>query len=77
MLDADGDERISFEEFDANLNPEQRTLIEAKLNEDGVMRSLYVPPEKWNDTRTLAEPNGSRRSCWMQQSGNALRQMRF
>ena len=53
----------------------QRTLIEAKLNEDGVMRSLYVPPEKWNDTRTLAELQWEQKVMLdAQQSGNALRQ---
>ena len=50
-------------------------MIEKKLNAEGVMNSLYVPPEKWADTQTQAE---LQREQWIQfqaqQGGNKLRQ---
>merc|ERR1719352_1222166 len=45
---------VTYEELDARLSPELRASIEARLNKDGVMESLYVPPEKWVD-ETSAE----------------------
>lgn len=74
-LDADGDMHITFEEFEAGLGPEQRARIEAKLNADGVMASLYVPPEKWEEARTAAE---RQREEWLQfqarREGNGVKQ---
>ncbi len=48
-LDVNGDQVITFEEFEANITTEQREKIEAKLNEEGVFENLYVEPEKWSD----------------------------
>ena len=57
------------------LPPGARATIEARLNEDGVMESLYVPPEKWEDTKSAEE---LRKDQWIEfearRSGNALRQ---
>ena len=37
---------ITYDELEARLPPGPRASIEARLNQDGVMESLYVPPEK-------------------------------
>mmetsp|Transcript_44364 Transcript_44364/g.78327 ORF Transcript_44364/g.78327 Transcript_44364/m.78327 type:complete len:204 (-) Transcript_44364:414-1025(-) len=72
---ANGDERITFEEFEKNLSAGQRAAIEAKLNEEGVMRSLYVPPEKWADVDSQAESQWEQKVKFQaQQSGNQVRQ---
>ena len=68
-------ERITFAEFEASLTPEQRTKIEAKLNEDGVMRSLYVPPEKWVDRKSDKDSRWERKVQYeAQRDGNKQRQ---
>eukprot|EP00746_Dinoflagellata_sp_MGD_P079064 gnl/MRDRNA2_/MRDRNA2_315882_c0_seq1.p1 gnl/MRDRNA2_/MRDRNA2_315882_c0~~gnl/MRDRNA2_/MRDRNA2_315882_c0_seq1.p1 ORF type:complete len:225 (+),score=43.49 gnl/MRDRNA2_/MRDRNA2_315882_c0_seq1:128-802(+) len=67
--------RLTFEEFDTNLPPGVRSAIEEKLNDEGVMDSLYVPPELWEDDRTASEVQWDLRMQYeAQRSGNALRQ---
>lgn len=74
-LDANGDKRITYEEFEANLSDEQRKAIESKLNEKGVMNSLYVPPEKWEDTKTAEESRWEQKVKFQAQlHGNQVRQ---
>lgn len=44
-LDANDDQKVSFEEFDSGLEPGLREWIEARLNKDGLLNSLYLRPE--------------------------------
>ena len=62
--------------IDSPTLPDERVRkIEAKLNEEGVMRSLYVPPEKWSETRSAEELRWERKvQLQAQREGNALRQ---
>jgi hypothetical protein len=96
-LDGNGDNRITFEEFEANLGADERRLspalpstlqtgshrhyriphrkIEARLNEEGTMRSMYVPPEKWVETRSAEEMRWEAKVRQeAQRDGNRLRQ---
>ena len=74
-LGADDGSSITYEALEERLPPGARATIEARLNEDGVMESLYVPPEKWEDTKSAEE---LRKDQWIEfearRSGNALRQ---
>jgi len=54
-LDADGDGLITFQEFQDALPASTRQAIEDRTNAEGVMESLYLPPEDWTDTQTAAE----------------------
>uniref|UniRef100_A0A7S3FLN0 EF-hand domain-containing protein n=1 Tax=Haptolina ericina TaxID=156174 RepID=A0A7S3FLN0_9EUKA len=74
-LDGNGDNRITFEEFEANLGADERRKIEARLNEEGTMRSMYVPPEKWVETRSAEEMRWEAKVRQeAQRDGNRLRQ---
>ena len=74
-LDADGDGLVTFEEFDAALPDSTRTAIEQRINEDGVLDSLYLPPEQWSEERSKAEIQWEQMvQMQAQRSGNALRQ---
>ena len=45
-LGADDDGVVTYELLEARLPPGPRAAVVARLNQDGVMDSLYVPPEK-------------------------------
>ena len=45
-LGADDDGVVTYELLEARLPPGPRASVVARLNQDGVMDSLYVPPEK-------------------------------
>lgn len=45
-LGADDDGAVTYELLEARLPPGPRASVVARLNQDGVMDSLYVPPEK-------------------------------
>jgi hypothetical protein len=70
----DGCDRVSFEEFD-KMVPELREAFGARMTPEGVLPSLYAPPEEWVETRTTEELNWERKvQRQAQQSGNQLRQ---
>ena len=73
--DEDGDGRISFAEFDSRLPASTRQAIEARLNKEGMLNSLYIPPEQWTEDRTRQELNWERKvQMQAQREGNQLRQ---
>ena len=37
---------VTYDQLETRLPPGPRALVVARLNQDGVMESLYVPPEK-------------------------------
>lgn len=43
---------LTFEAFDARLPEEARARLISRLTEEGVLPSLYTPPETWIDTKT-------------------------
>ena len=74
-LDKNGDGRVTFEEFDELVPFETRVRIEEALTEEGVMRSLYVPPEEWDDTVTAEALKWEQKvQMEAQRGGNQLRQ---
>ena len=59
----------------ARLPASVRARIEAKLTDDGVLGSLYVPPEQWRETQSAAALRWEQRvQLEAQRSGNQLRQ---
>ena len=74
-LDADGSGGVTYAEFEDGLPPSLRATIESRLNEEGVMESLYVPPEQWSEDETAKEVAWERKVQWQaQREGNALKQ---
>ena len=67
--------KVTYDDFDARLPSSTREVFEAKLTEDGVLPSLYLPPENWIDTKTAAELRWEQKvKMQAQRSGNAMRQ---
>jgi Ca2+-binding EF-hand superfamily protein len=74
-LDIDGDGMVTFEEFNAALPSSTRAAIVARINEYGVLPSLYLPPEQWSETRSQAELQWEQKVQFQAlRSGNKLRQ---
>ena len=69
------DATITFADFEERLPAGPRAEIEARLTVDGVLPSLYAPPERWTETRSAAEPRWEQMvKMQAQRSGNQLRQ---
>ena len=76
-MDADGDARLSYEELvqGCAAGVEGCDVIERALGEDGVLDSLYVPPEEWDETGSAEEVRWEQKVRFQaQRSGNAVRQ---
>ena len=74
-LDIDGNGMVTFEEFNAALPSSTRAAIVARINEDGVLPSLYLPPEQWSETRSQEELQWEQKVQFQAlRSGNKLRQ---
>ena len=75
LLDANGDGLVTFAEFDAELPSSTRQAIERRLNSDGVLDSLYVPPEQWSEDRSKAELQWEQKvQMQARREGSGLRQ---
>ena len=58
VLGAEDEDGVTYEDLEARLPPGPRASIEARLNKDGVMESLYVPPEKvWQPSLPIPRPS--------------------
>jgi hypothetical protein len=63
------------DDFEARLPPSARKALESKLTEEGVLPSLYVPPERWSETRSADELRWEQKvQAEARRGGNQLRQ---
>ena len=74
-LDADSDGRLTLSELEMGLPAELRTAIDAQLNKDGKLDSLYLPPEEWQESASLEELRWEQKvQMQAQKNGNGLKQ---
>lgn len=74
-LDSDQQGGLTFAQFDAGLDEPTKATILSRLNEKGVLDSLYVPPEQWTEERSKAELKWEQMvQMQAQRSGNRVRQ---
>ena len=75
QLDVDGDGLVTFEEFETALPDSIRFAIDERLNDEGRLDSLYLPPEQWREEQSQKEIEWEQRvQMQARRSGNALRQ---
>ena len=74
-LDSDQQGGLTFAQFDTGLDEPTKATILSRLNEKGVLDSLYLPPEQWTEERSKAELKWEQMvQMQAQRSGNALKQ---
>ena len=73
--DDDALSQIPYESFEQRLPAGARAALEARLTDDGVLPSLYIPPELWEETETAAELRWEQMvQLQAQRNGNQFRQ---
>ena len=73
--DAECPSEVTYAQFDERMPETTRATIQARLTADGVLPSLYLPPEKWTDTKTAAYMRWQARVQGdARRNGNQLRQ---
>ena len=64
LLVLGAEEGVTYSDLEARLPTEARASILARLNEDGLMESLYVPPEKvWRPASPIPSPSRYPTDC--------------